>query len=1437
MSSQLLDNYRLERVLGEGKTGTVYLATDTVQNTTVALKRIHPNLARDSRFRDLFAQTAQALEKLDHPNVVRVFHHAYAPDATYLVMEYISGGDVRNQLASMRQQGRGYEPDAAITLAGQIADGLQYAHSRRIIHYDLKPTNILLKGTQDSTRQTPVISDLGLTKLTESVRGSGSMQFFNTYAYMSPEQVRGERVDARTDIYSLGVILYELVTGRVPFVPRSVNEAVNMHTRGVIPPPSQLRPGIAPDLERIIMKSLARNPMERFQSPGEMMAALRQYQAGGPSMIRTAPEAPPRQINTHYASQPAAPLQIPRFERPPAQQTDVGRARVAYAKENEQPNFAWLDKQVTNLGRDGANDIRLEGEQVSRYHARIDRDGNGHYRVMDPQGSTNGVWLGATRLPPNEPRVWTPGQVVRIGEYWLTLEIITTPQVNRAGAPVMGAVGMPANVGQPANEPQDMSDRITVRLLENVVSVVPGERRVVRMDVQNEGKETDHFALELHGLPPMWYSIPMDALHLLPERRGTLQMTLHPPRDSEVLVGGHNFDVIVRSQMNRAEYVSRPMKLEVSPFYGMNTQMQARRFRDDGFTYLNISNTGNAPDNYTVEVVDAAEGLVVRPEPMQIAVEAGQTDHVLIRTLNEKRRFVGVTKVYPFRLSITPESGAVQPQMQTAEAVSEPVFSAWVVALSGLGLTACLFILLLSLLAFGANRGGTSSSDSGGSAGNGGGGGNSSTVTPDLRQLDTDGDGLSDYDEINSHGTNPNDRDSDDDNLNDGYEINTSRTNPLNPDTDGDGFPDGADPNPLATPPPTPDVVSSQAAASQQTLAAATQDAIANPSPTITPSPTGTPTPTATPILPSISVNDPPVATEGTLPTSAVIIFTVSLDRPNPGPDPITVTYATMPGTAANTVDFTAVNGTLTFAVGEQLKTVSVPVTSDPTAEIPSPETFTFVLSGNSPNSTIAKGTGIGTIADDDVALPAISISDASGFEGNAGCSGGSTPFVFPINVLGTVVPGMQVTFSTSPPAATMGPDVIDFTQVTGTVLPLTGTGDTITIQVGCDDVPEPDETFSVFLFSPQNAILSRSSAVGTIRNDDVGTITVDIATTGTGAEEGGVPVSVNVDLSIANPGPLPITVDYATTNGSATSPADFTATSGTLTFAVGIMTMPITIPIFDDGIADNGETFTITLSNPVGAVIGNGTSTVTITDSDAPPVLSVTDTSATEGGNLVFTVNLSPANPGISPITVNYATTPNPSTVYTPQSGMLTFGLGVGTQQIVVTTIDDAIDNPNQNITLTLSGAVGASISTPTATGTIIDNDVPIFISVSIADAPIVNDGGTSVFTVTLSQPNPSSSNISVSYTTSNSLATGGASCAAGVEYISETSSINFTPGVSTRNITITTCDFLNIIVEDFFVILTGISSTDPVLTLTLADNIASGFICDNEFFGNSCP
>ncbi|MEQ8677293.1 MAG: Calx-beta domain-containing protein [Aggregatilineales bacterium] len=1435
MSSQLLDNYRLERVLGEGKTGTVYLATDTVNNTTVALKRIHPNLARDSRFRDLFAQTAQALEQLDHPNVVRVLHHAYAPDATYLVMEYISGGDLRNQLATMRQQGRGFEPDAAITLTGQIADGLQYAHGRRIVHYDLKPTNILMKGTQDSTRKTPVISDFGLTKLTESVRGSGSMQFFNTYAYMSPEQVRGERVDARTDVYSLGVILYELVTGRVPFVPRSVNEAVNMHTRSIIPPPSQLRPGIQPDLERIILKSLARNPMERFQSPGEMMGALRQYQVGGPSVVRTAPEAPPRQINTHYASQPAAPLQIPRFERPPAQPADVGRARVAYAKENEQPAFAWLDKSVTNLGRDATNDITLEGEQVSRYHARIDRDSNGHFRIMDPQGSTNGVWLGATRLPPSEPRVWQPGQIVRIGEYWLTLEIINTPQANRgavAGAVAgVGALAVAGRVGNPANEPQNMTDRISVRLLENVVAVVPGERRVVRMDVQNEGKDTDHFALELHGLPPEWYTIPMDALHLLPERRGTLQMAIHPPRESEVYVGTHNFDVIIRSQMNRAEYISRPMKLEVSPFYGMDTQMQARRFRDDGFTYLNIINTGNAPDNYTVAVEDASAGLVVRPEPTQIAVEPGQTDHVLIRTLNDKRRFVGVSKAYPFRLSVTPESGAVQPQMQTAEAISEPVFSAWVVALSGLGLTACLFILLLSLLAFGADRGGTGDSDSGSSSG-GSGGGNANTATPDLRQLDTDGDGLSDYDEINSHGTNPNDRDSDDDNLNDGYEINTSRTNPLNPDTDGDGFPDGADPNPLATPPPTPDVISSQAAASGQTLAAATQDAIANPSPTITPSPTGTPTPTATPILPAISVNDPPVATEGTLPTSAVIIFTVSLDRPNPGPDAIKVNYATVPGTAADGTDFTAANGTLTFAVGEQLKTVSVSVTSDASPEIPSPETFTFVLSGNSPNATIAKGTGIGMIADDDVALPAISISDASGFEGDTGCAGGFTPLNFNLSLLGVDPGGVQVSYSV--PASTQ------YTAGTANPVPVTAAGGTITINLTCDDLPEADQTFNVFLFSPQNATLSRNSAVGTIRNDDAGAIVLDIASPAMPIAEAVGTVSVDVSISAANPGPFPITVNYATVNGSATASSDYTATSGTLSFPSGsAAAQTITVPLVDDGITEPDETFTIVLSNPVGANIGTGTASVVIQNDDVAPVITVNfnapTISGTEGTNLIFTVNLDQPNPGPAPINVTYISangTAISPTHYTAQSGTLTFGTGVATQQIVVPTINDALDNPNRTFAVSLTGAMGATLGgANVATGTIIDDDAPI-LTVSINDIFIDEDDGIVNFRVSVSPSNLSASPIVINYFTRDvaGSALGGVDCTAPNDYVTVISGLRqINSGGTGVNIPITVCsDAVGEPNEFFEVVLNSVTLADASFTLVIADNVGGATMTD---------
>ena len=354
MSSQLIDHFRLERELGTGKLGTVYLAVNKDDNSQVALKRFHPYLSQNTQFRDRFIALSYAIEKLKHPNIVPILHYGYAPEATYLAMAYIPG-NLRNQLATIRQQGQTYAIEQAVTMTAQMTDGLQYAHSRKLIHLDLKTSNILLGNTADSTRQTPLISDFGLTTLAEGLRGSKSLQFTNTYAYLSPEQVRGERVDGRADIYSLGVILYELVTGRVPFVPRSINEAVNFHTRGTIPRPTALRPDIPPELERLMLKALARKPNERFQSMSALMGVLRQYQSGGLSAIRTVPEPAPRQHKTQYASEPAASLQVPRIERPPVQQEDVGRARLSYGKENETPEFFWLDKNVTNIGRDSAN--------------------------------------------------------------------------------------------------------------------------------------------------------------------------------------------------------------------------------------------------------------------------------------------------------------------------------------------------------------------------------------------------------------------------------------------------------------------------------------------------------------------------------------------------------------------------------------------------------------------------------------------------------------------------------------------------------------------------------------------------------------------------------------------------------------------------------------------------------------------------------------------------------------------------------------------------------------------------------------------------------------------------------------------------------------------------------------------------------------------------
>ena len=332
---------------------------------------------------------------------------------------------------------------------------------------------------------------------------------------------------------------------------------------------------------------------------------------------------------------------------------------------------------------------------------------------------------------------------------------------------------------------------------------------------------------------------------------------------------------------------------------------------------------------------------------------------------------------------------------------------------------------------------------------------------------------------------------------------------------------------------------------------------------------------------------------EGTSGTSN-LSFTVTLSKTSS--TPITVSYATADGTATAGQDYTAASGTITFAAGQTSKTVKVAVVGDTTVE--ADETFTVTLS-NPSGATISRATATGTIRNDDVALPTVSIADATKTEGSSGTSN----LGFTVTLSKAATSTVTVKYATSNGTATAGQD---YTAGSGTITFSAGqTSKTVNVAVIGDTTVEPDETFTVTLSSPSGATVSRATVTGTISNDDVTTPqTPTIAISDASIAEGDSgTATMAFTLSLSSASSNAVTVDYATSNGTATAGLDYNSTSGTVTFAPGVTSQLVNVGVIGDTTDESDETFTVTLSAPSGATIADATGTGTIVDNDTTSV------------------------------------------------------------------------------------------------------------------------------------------------------------------------------------------------------------------------------------------
>jgi len=278
LDQEVAGQFRIVEKIGKGGMGSVYKAEQPDMNRYVAIKVLHSRYLSRTDLVSRFRREARAMSQLSHPNTARVYLYGQLDDgACYFVMEHLVG---RNLAQLVRAEGA-MDPLRAIRIMIQVCGALEEAHQVGIVHRDLKPENIFVTS-QGGIQDFPKVLDFGLAKVGERQMSPHSMvltqqgMVFGTPEFMSPEQARGKTLDARSDIYSLGIILYELLTGKLPFEAKQPIEYIQLHVTATPTPLDERRPGVTfpAGLEEIVMKTLAKEPEERYATAAEFGGAL-----------------------------------------------------------------------------------------------------------------------------------------------------------------------------------------------------------------------------------------------------------------------------------------------------------------------------------------------------------------------------------------------------------------------------------------------------------------------------------------------------------------------------------------------------------------------------------------------------------------------------------------------------------------------------------------------------------------------------------------------------------------------------------------------------------------------------------------------------------------------------------------------------------------------------------------------------------------------------------------------------------------------------------------------------------------------------------------------------------------------------------------------------------------------------------------------------------
>lgn len=907
------NRYELQSLLGDGGMGAVYRAHDRNLNRQVAIKLMHEQYARQAEFRNRLIQEAQTAAQLDHPSIVRIFDFGSSEDGLFITMEYVDGGSLRAHLRRL-QQDQKYLPLAqGLQIGSHIALALDYAHRRGIVHRDVKPGNIILKRLTraDKPGEQPfraVLTDFGLVKLTEGSDMTRTGMTLGTPTYMSPEQCEGGQLDGRSDLYALGVALYELFTNRLPFSFQSLTEAMTAHRKGTMPPPArQVRQDIPPIIDTLLAKLLAKNPDDRYATGADLDAALHS------AMISL--EGAPTRVLTQESDI------LARVSDPPP------GYELLIDTPGHPPSRVQLTQAVITLGRNADNDIVLPAEGVSRHHARLQATPLG-WEVLD-LGGINGTFLNDRRLRTDDPTPIAPAMRLRIGPYELSL---VGPEVTHyesdhtaaAGAPPAQPTAVTLGRTTPAAElaPEPAEEPLAIFLSQETLTVEPGRRTTLNVEVVNRGAAADRVTIRVQGIPQDWVSTPGEFVDLPAGATTQIPVIIRPPRHRTTPTGRQRVRLELVSQRYRQLRVGVGLSLMLTGFVAFEAGLSSNQIRLPDTVGVTIENTGNMPGEFSVTVRDPLRALKVQGERGRIRLPGGQVTTVNLDFAARQQSWVGGGEIYNFEVDVASQAGGrvtLNGQARTGAAVpmalwytllgvvvfcsviagmafifnlggfwdvgrprSTPTLPAIALTETAVALTPTIDLTIIALTPqAGQDSDGDGLTDA-----------QELAIGTDPFNPDTDGDGLTDGDEVFIYGTNPRDRDTDKDGLTDGEEVLIYRTDPLKWDTSGDGISDGMAVamglNPLVFHTPTPTITPIVSPMPSHTPGPPT--ATGTPQPTWTPSstPSITPTPTAT-LTPSQTPTptNTPTATNTGVPTATPTETTTPLPTLTPTNTPL----------------------------------------------------------------------------------------------------------------------------------------------------------------------------------------------------------------------------------------------------------------------------------------------------------------------------------------------------------------------------------------------------------------------------------------------------------------------------------------------------------------------------------------------------------------------